>query len=1562
MAQSYTRRINLYINGQVVRNDIKSITAAIRHLEARMKVMNISSKEYVRTMGQVKYLRGILSEHNAQLRTTSASLLSLKGIANAFNKFFPMIMGTIGAFAGLAMGIRRTVEEFAEFDDKVADVMKVTGRTRDEIIALNEDLKKLDTRSTQDTLLELAWVAGKLGLSATEDVMGFVNAADKITVALAKDLGGSAEEAVRQIGKMTEIFEIRDLYGIEDAMIRVGSAINELGMASTATESFLIQFASRVGGIAPTAGVSMQSILGLAATLDILGQRAEVSGTAYSRVMTTMAKDTEVMARIAGMGVREFAILFEEDANEAMLQVFEAMNRSEGGFTAMIGYLSDAGLEGQRLTQVLGVLARNTHIIRRQQEIANRAFADGDSVIKEFNIKNQTAQAIIEKKQKDLKNLRIEMGERLMPVYMGFLNTSEEFLKIITRVIEFVFKYRTAIIALVASLIAYNTVTAIRHRYLKASFVLNGYQRASVILLSAAYNYLTGNVVRATAAMRLFRMAQLATPWGLILGGISAVIAALATYAIRKRNANKIEKEHIKIGQDASDEYNKQAAAIISLRKVIEDETMLQERRIDAVKELRKIMPGYNVQITKEGKIIGHNAKQIDVYLDKLRQSIYLKATQDRRTELIKQQYDIIEQVKEHRKEIERLREVANDFDINQTMINVRNLAIEDLKSQYRDIQKMIESLNEAWRSPQISTVEKLESHLESLQETLKRVKESGEEGVRINIAWEDLPPDLSSELPEYFGLPENQIISPSDVADIENMERLVVSLQNLIKRLREGPDDDGKPIVDFSPEMELYEQNLLKAQYLRGEFLGGEAEFQQALSDLQYKFMKGRFDQMDLDSTKWDEARGELLDKQIEREHEALARREALLDAATTNEVDIERKAYSDRLKELGLYGINLESMDDLQKSAYLVALRDHQNKIADIEEEASRKREEEALHRLLLNEDLVGGQQEYERKMAEIELKYLEMRKDRYGESHEKYDQIAGEFYAASIKDFLDYKKRLDQLLDAATTDEVEIEQKAFDDKLKALGLYGKDVDKMTTLERAAYEALLKAHNKKVAEIHADRIKDEVQQQQDAHDNRLHDMQWEHSQILESLTTLEDYKEQLREFMSDRELKDIRTVAQAREALIEQFQQKELGKTKKFLNDVLAELKKVLQKKKDEALITGEDILSEGEVQALIELIRKLEKEIMELRKKTKGEDEDEPEAGEAARLRGVHMDIFGFRQEDWENFFDNIELAIEGALELEDAMKLVQMAVMAIGYAWSDMNKIRANQEKQALQEFEDSTKEKMEILDEQLNKGYISQEAYNHKIKELEAELDRKKAEYARDQAIREKRVATMTTIVNTAAAIVKAFATLGPIAGPIMAAIIAAAGAAQLAIIRTTPLPQIPGAETGGYLDVVRAQDGKPFKAAHDPDKRGWVRKPTVITGENGSEYVIPREGVENPHIRPIIESIEMARINGNLPSLNLDSLKAFTMPGRQAGGSIAQKGTSTTQSEDIMDEIRKERRGMSMLENILENTKTLKKIQRALEEPIRAEVALTGRRGLHEAEEQYKQLKKNVYL
>lgn len=47
-----------------------------------------------------------------------------------------------------------------------------------------------------------------------------------------------AEAAIQQIGKLVDIFHLREQYGIEQSMLKVGSAINEIGMASTAGRGF----------------------------------------------------------------------------------------------------------------------------------------------------------------------------------------------------------------------------------------------------------------------------------------------------------------------------------------------------------------------------------------------------------------------------------------------------------------------------------------------------------------------------------------------------------------------------------------------------------------------------------------------------------------------------------------------------------------------------------------------------------------------------------------------------------------------------------------------------------------------------------------------------------------------------------------------------------------------------------------------------------------------------------------------------------------------------------------------------------------------------------------------------------------------------------------------------------------------------------------------------------------------------------------------------------------------------------------------------------------------------
>lgn len=531
MAGNYTRRINLYINGTQVKNDIKSIRAEFNRLNKTINTLNIDSREYVANMTKLKYLNSIIEQHNARLRNTQLNLTSLKGLANAFNKYWPVIMGTIGAVTGLVMGTQRASDEFTEFDDKIADVMKVTNMTREEVIALNGELMKIDTRTAQNDLLDLAYVAGKLGIRGEENITGFVNAANQISVALSKELGGSAEEAVRAIGKAVQIFDLDKVYGIEEAMLRVGSAVNLLGMSSTAQEGFLVNFLERTAGIAPLAGVSADKILGLAATLDKYGQKAEVSATAYSKLMSKMATESESMAKIMGMSIADYVTAFTEDANETMLRLFECL-KGEGAasFTELVQLLGETDLEGQRMTQVMGTMVNKVDEIRRQMDLSTKAMEENTSITNEYNIKNNNAAAIIEKKKKSIKALRVELGEKLMPVYEQYLSASEYFIKVTGTVVQFLFNHRRAIISLITYLLIYRTTLAIINAIKTTSIVIYGVMRAAILRVQIAYFALTHQMYRAAKAQVLLNSLAVTNPWTLLASAILGIVGAIVAF------------------------------------------------------------------------------------------------------------------------------------------------------------------------------------------------------------------------------------------------------------------------------------------------------------------------------------------------------------------------------------------------------------------------------------------------------------------------------------------------------------------------------------------------------------------------------------------------------------------------------------------------------------------------------------------------------------------------------------------------------------------------------------------------------------------------------------------------------------------------------------------------------------------------------------------------------------------------------------------------------------------------------------------------------------------------
>lgn len=165
------------------------------------------------------------------------------------------------------------------------------------------------------------------------------------------------------------------------------------------------------------------------------------------------------------------------------------------------------------------------------------------------------------------------------------------------------------------------------------------------------------------------------------------------------------------------------------------------------------------------------------------------------------------------------------------------------------------------------------------------------------------------------------------------------------------------------------------------------------------------------------------------------------------------------------------------------------------------------------------------------------------------------------------------------------------------------------------------------------------------------------------------------------------------------------------------------------------------------------------------------------------------------------------------------------------------------------------------------------------------------------------------IADTAVSIMKALSELGPIAGPIAAALMGITGAAQLATanaerqrVKRMSLSGAGGSasasgarvatglESGGSIDVERKQDGKMFRADYDPDKRGFIDKPTVIVGEGGyghsKEWVASNAAVENPTVAPFIDIIDRAQRAGTIRTLDMNKFLVQQAQGRASGGYV----------------------------------------------------------------------------
>lgn len=591
---------------------------------------------------EVRLTKERLAQLSSQTSATKTSISELLKTASAITVLFSSVKQFLGRFEGAR-------DAFLAYDEAMTDAMKTTGLTKDEISELSEKLKGIDTKTAQNELLGLVRAGGKLGISGQEDLLGFAKAANQINVALSEDLGGDAEAAITEVGKMVDVFNLKDEFGIEKAMLKVGSAINELGAASTANEGYIVNFSGRLAGIAPNAKISIDKVMGLAATLDSLHQQAETSSTAVGQTITKMFEKTETFANIAGMSLKDFSDLLNNDVNEAFIRVLEGMNKGgDGGMKAITEAMGDMGLNGSRAIQVLGSLSKQTETLRQQQLIAAEAFNEGTSITNEYELKNNSLTATLEKQKKALMETTVEIGEKMNPLMSESVGLTNMGLKAVSALIGPLVKYRYQMAEIAAAIFIYNQRAKIKLAYdkllafwskenrdalLKQALSLKG-ASVGTAALSVAQNLLVGNTKAATIAFKRLGLAIKANPFGLILSVITAVVAGITSLVRRSKEATKEMTEMRKAAADTASEINREKDAVNRLKDAVTSATIGSKERAAAIKQINDQYGSYLPHLLDEKASNDEVATALGIVNAKLTEQIRLKGMLNAKSKL----------------------------------------------------------------------------------------------------------------------------------------------------------------------------------------------------------------------------------------------------------------------------------------------------------------------------------------------------------------------------------------------------------------------------------------------------------------------------------------------------------------------------------------------------------------------------------------------------------------------------------------------------------------------------------------------------------------------------------------------------------------------------------------------------------------------------------------------------------------------------------------------------------------------------------------------------------------
>ena len=663
-----TSQLTIRINGKEVENTFTALNREVRTLSRELRNLTPGTEEFQQRAAQLREAQAHFNRVRDEINQVNGAITQT---ATSTSRFGDIVRGVFtgnlitGFFSSFVGKARESVDELLKVSDLMTGVEKTTGLASSQVRELWNEFDELNTRTSKQELLNIAQIGGRLGINDKEQIKEFTEEIDKIYVALGDSFQGGLEEVTTKVGKLKNLFEETRNQNYGEALNAIGSALNELGANGSSSEQNITDFATRIGALPAVLKPSIEKTLGLGAAFEESGIDAEVASSGYSRFMSVAGNNIAAFAKQMKLTTKEASELFNTHPEEFFLRFGESLKGLGAEQTA--GVLKGLKLNTLEIQKTLGTAGDNADRFRSLMTLSGQAMQDGTSIQNEFNKVNENTAAIWEKIKKVFAETFTSdtMAQwfggliKLLGWLTGVTSKAGDGVKTFRERIAFLAKaivvcttavasYRAAVYLSTVTTKAAWQQTLLYNAAMKVGNATTALWKGTVLLLSAAKATLTGNTLRATAAMRTFNLVTKMNPWGLLLGAITAVVTALVLFSNKQKEVNL----QLKIQNDAIKEANVQTAAqehhLRQLLKTANDTNKSYNERKKAVDELNRLVPQYNKQLTVETANTDKAKQALDRYIESIKAAArekYLKALVDQKAEaLAKQEYSSLEE------------------------------------------------------------------------------------------------------------------------------------------------------------------------------------------------------------------------------------------------------------------------------------------------------------------------------------------------------------------------------------------------------------------------------------------------------------------------------------------------------------------------------------------------------------------------------------------------------------------------------------------------------------------------------------------------------------------------------------------------------------------------------------------------------------------------------------------------------------------------------------------------------------------------------------------------------